>query len=390
MGFDFGPHPGGELVRTVAQRLDGNEGQRAPFHHAAHRYVDPFAARQQGLHTLFEGVDHGAFAAAGRFLHVLQTQGRLAHAAGTAEDGHRAAFQAAVQELVEFGHAGRHLAVLERALVRSRDQVREDLHAVAVETQGVPTRAEVGTAELGDAYGALFPAIAQLEDAVGHEAQIAVRGLRGRLRGKEQGHPLFGEKAQEGQHLLAELEGVAGEQAELGHAVQKDAPGLLLLNLFDDSLRERFALHLGRGEQVVGLHLGEELGGGAQIQEGDVGQIETEFLAVLADALPGLFEGDEQGFFTGGHSGGQEVEPQDGLAGARSAAGQIRASGDQTAVQDLVQTGDAGRQAGFGFFSHGRFAPRRSAAGQVAWNDWYLNTGPCDLCQAGARGSTRL
>src|SRR6266536_1935491 len=97
-----------------------------------------------------------------------------------------------------------------------------------------------------------------MNDAIRHELQVVVGSLSAAFGGEEHRRALFDQKAQEGECLPAELEGIGGQVAELGHGIQKDALRFKGLDLRDNLMGSWLSLHLGRGEDIVAFDFGEE------------------------------------------------------------------------------------------------------------------------------------
>jgi hypothetical protein len=220
----------------------------------------------------------------------------------------------------------------------------------------------VGAAELGDGHVAAKLVEAELDNAVGHELQVIVRHGHAVLRGQQHRSAAFSQEAQEREHLLAKLENVGGEIAELRERVQKDAGRLLLADDGGDAAGDRLSLDLGWREDIVGLHFREIAGSRAEVKKMDAGEVHAQPCAIGAEMLFRLLQGDEQHAFAAGDPRAQEVHPQSGLAGAGAALQQIGAPGEQSAIEHFIQAGHTGGQSieyGSLLHRHGVCAPSR-------------------------------
>ena len=132
----------------------------------------------------------------------------------------------------------------------------------------------------------------------------------------------------------------------MSHRVDYDTGRRVPVDAFSNLLAHAFALHLRGVEDLIGLILGKEFRGGAQIQKIYVLQIETELLAIRTDLTRILPQTDEQAALL--RSGFLEkLEAQQRLTRTRTAAYEIGAPWEQAPVQNIIHAGYADRKGVF-------------------------------------------
>ena len=323
---------------------------------ALHVAIQPDSHRGQVADHLgairIEADEHGALAAPAGRLRERAAQGRLGRA-GEAGDQHAgAAVVAAAQHGIEPLHAAGnalvgHLGV--DAAQRARDG---DLESALADQERRFVLVEAGAAILLHAQIALrhaqHHAVVEDHGAVHHELHEAERLLADGARLVPAG--LRGDEARQlaRQQPLVQPVDLPPFRRRVGQqrqhdiqGIEHDAPRPHFLDLGLQRRQHPAEIEIPRLDQV-GHRLGVQE---EQLLPPQLRELPAEAFGIGHDALRGLLESDEDARLLAiPRAMHQELQREDGLAGAGSAHQQRRAAARQAAAGDFIETGDAGRR----------------------------------------------
>jgi len=283
--------------------------------------------------------------AAGRLGQEVGPGRGLADPAGAADDRHRPALDAAAEQRVEFGNPRPDPLDGEVALVGPGHQPRVHLDAGPGDAERVAAGLEVRAAELQHRQRATRLRAVQRDRSIAEVLEVLVGSRLGRLGREKHRRPAVLEVAHQPGDLLSELVVVGRQVLQLGERVDEHPVGVRHLDGRDDAVGHRLVVDLvGREDAVLRL-VEEPARVRAQVEYLDAVEVEPERRRVLVDVARRLLEGDEQAVLAGVDTRGQVVEPENRLAGPCPAPEHVRPRREQAAVEHLVGTVDAERDA---------------------------------------------
>src|SRR6266699_5420926 len=192
--------------------------------------------------------------------------------------------------------------------------------------------AKVGSPKLGDADRAAFRLKMQVDDAGAHKLEVVIRSGAVPFGGIENGCSLLDQKAQEREHLFAELERIGGEVAKLRHSIEKDPLRLQMLDLLHDLPSHRLAFDFGRRKNIVGLHFGEEGRVGREIQEVDRGEIKPKHVGIGTQFRFRFPQRYKKAALSSDRSFGEKVQAERRFPTSGTAAQEVGALLDEPAI----------------------------------------------------------
>ncbi len=234
------------------------------------------------------------------------------------------------------------------------DQPRVDHQAAGLDGDVVEAAPEGDAAELLDLDAAAGRAEIQGQplqgdDAMAEAVQVGVAiGAAGQVVDQQHGRVAAGEELLEGEDLAAVAQRILREQPHLRQAVEDDPPRLHPLDLVLDQLDGLAEFGLPRVQDALLPAVAEHV-----LRRGELEQLDpVEVPAVRPGDGPqflgGLGEGDVEHRLAVAHALQQELQREGGLARSRLSLDQIEPVRRQAPVEDLVQAGGAGGDAGVG------------------------------------------
>jgi hypothetical protein len=232
------------------------------------------------------------------------------------------------------------------------DEAGKDVQAAGTDDVVVVTLAKRRAAEFADLDAAAFDAVILIEalhdnDAVGDALELEIGSVAGGAVVEEKdGAVAAGEMALHGQNLAAVFKGIAGEHAQLGERIEYEALRLNVVDLFQDGSDGIGKLDFGGVEDgVLGFGL-EVVLGGNELGNGERAGRPTVRSCDLDEFLFRFGERDVKDAFAITETFGKELESDGGFTGAGVTFEEVEVAGGKTAVKDVIESPDAGFEAG--------------------------------------------
>ena len=240
----------GELARREFGRIDLLEVDQARVTVFLQGQVEGPRTRLDGALPLVEGEEDGVFAPLGRGDGVGQGERGLADACRPDQQGVRAAFEAAAEQLVKLRVAARRRVAGEAPTMLGGDQPRKNPQSPGLDDEIVVAAAELDAAHLDDAEAPALRAVVDGELLQQHHPVRDRMKLEVVLTGAEvvedhDGAVAAGEEVLQREDLPPIAERILRQQPQFGEAVEDHAGRIDLVDAVEDQLRGLAQLHLG-------------------------------------------------------------------------------------------------------------------------------------------------
>ncbi len=335
-------------------------------------------AGQQGVDALVENEQGSLLPLLGRRHHKLRGQRRLSGSGRADDQGAGAVLEAPAEQGVQLGDAAGQLFCDRRQAMLARDEPRKDVDSPAPDGVVVKAAAEAHAAVLDDQEPPPLGAVLRVQLLQPHHAvrdalDLQVVGGAGQIVQQQHRAAPAGEELLEGEDLPAVAQRVAGQEAQLRERIERHARRLDPLDVRQDRLRRLAQLDFRRMEHRVLVVRPQALFRGHQLADCDAVQRPAVGGCHLAQLLLGLRQSHVEDRLAEPDALHQELHRQRRLPRAGNAFDQVQPIRGEPSPQDVVETFDAGRGAGWGracgrrgVGGHGRRSYRRCGGGAGA------------------------